>query len=170
MKLVSIVIVDNDKIFKSHYITDDIPFWSRSNVIEITNETVLKISQERKDIIVNISDYKCHLCINDLISVAVITDAEYPTKVAIDLCRLVNKSSDLKKLCIEYQDPATVDKILKIQKEIDDIKDIMHVNIEKIIQRGDSIQDLLIKSENLSFSSKAFLKGTKDLNSCCVLI
>lgn len=170
MKLIAIIIIESDKVVKSHYNTDEIPFWFRSNIIEITNETVVKISQENHDIIVNMKEYKCHLYVKSNISVAVITDKEYPIRVALDLCRVIDINSDLEKLCIEYQDPATVDKIMKIQKELDDIKDIMQVNIEKLMIRGESLQEVLDKSENLSFTSNAFRKKTKDLNSCCILI
>lgn len=46
----------------------------------------------------------------------------------------------------------------------------MRVNLNTIISRGETLQELLIKSENMSLQSKAFLTDTKKLNSCCMIL
>lgn len=102
--------------------------------------------------------------------VAVTADNEYPHSVIYKLASTIDRDSDLKKIFDEYQDPLSVDKVLKIQKELDEITAIMKVNLDTIISRGESLQDLLIKSESMSLQSKAFLKETEKLNSCCIII
>lgn len=65
-----------------------------------------------------------------------------------------------------FQDPKN-DKICKIQRDLDDIKDIMHNNIEEILKRGETLDALMEKSDDLSMTSKQFYKKAKKANSCC---
>ena len=50
-----------------------------------------------------------------------------------------------------------------IQKELDDIKNIMINNIEKLTQNQEKIESLIDKSESLMEQSKKFNKNTKSL-------
>ncbi|KAI5463252.1 v-snare-like protein [Mariannaea sp. PMI_226] len=70
----------------------------------------------------------------------------------------------------ECQDPQKTSSILKIQQELDETKIVLHETIEKVLQRGEKIDDLVAKSEDLSMSSRAFYQGAKKQNSCCVLM
>ena len=67
-----------------------------------------------------------------------------------------------------YQNPYEVDKLLKIQKSVDDVKDIMQQNIEVILHRGENLETLMIKSKDLSDASVKFYEKTK--TKCCVLL
>jgi len=67
----------------------------------------------------------------------------------------------------DFQDPKTADKLLKIQDTLEDIKSIMHKNIEDVLARGDTIDGLVAKSADLSESSKIFYKQAKKTNACC---
>ncbi|GAQ38315.1 hypothetical protein AKAW_09767 [Aspergillus niger] len=69
-----------------------------------------------------------------------------------------------------YQDPHQVDSILKIQKELDETKIVLHKTIESVLERGEKIDDLVSKSEGLSAQSKMFYTSAKKQNSCCVII
>ena len=40
----------------------------------------------------------------------------------------------------------------------------------ELIKRGGSLEELVDKSESLSYQSKAFMKQSKDMNSCCTLL
>lgn len=167
MKLIAIILVSNGKIIKSHY--GELPFWYRSSISETINEASIKLSSQGKNMTVEISDYICHVYSGSITMVAV-TDNEYPPGVIYQLSKIINTDTNIEKLFNEYQDPTNIDKVLKIQKEISDITDIMRVNLDTIISRGESLQDMLIKSENLSFQSKVFLTETKKLNSCCCIL
>lgn len=67
----------------------------------------------------------------------------------------------------EWQDPNSADKLTKIQKNLDEIKDVMHKNIEEILKRGETLDSLMDKSQDLSASSKMFYHKAKDQNKCC---
>lgn len=68
---------------------------------------------------------------------------------------------------VKFQDPNEADKLSKIQKNLDDIKDIMHKNIDEVLKRGETLDSLMDKSEDLSMTSKQFYKKAKKTNACC---
>lgn len=63
---------------------------------------------------------------------------------------------ELKDYIVKYQDPAQADSIMKIQKELDETKIVLHKTIESVLQRGEKIDDLVAKSDGLSAQSKMF--------------
>jgi len=76
----------------------------------------------------------------------------------------------LKEYLTKYQDPAQADSIMKIQKELDETKIVLHKTIESVLERGEKIDSLVAKSDGLSAQSKMFYTQAKKQNSCCVLM
>jgi len=76
----------------------------------------------------------------------------------------------LKEYLIKYQDPSEADSIMKIQKELDETKIVLHKTIESVLQRGEKIDDLVAKSDGLSAQSKMFYTQAKKQNSCCLIM
>ncbi|KAM5534980.1 hypothetical protein V8D89_011353 [Ganoderma adspersum] len=70
----------------------------------------------------------------------------------------------------KYQDPRQADAIMKVQQELDETKIILHKTIESVLQRGEKINDLVDRSNELSAQSKMFYKTAKKQNSCCVIM
>ncbi|POS84182.1 SNARE-like protein [Erysiphe pulchra] len=110
----------------------------------------------------------------------IITDHAYPALVAHQLLSKVLdeflvlhprsewSTSDptlsfpaLKDYIVKYQDPQQADSILKIQKELDETKIVLHKTIESVLQRGEKIDDLVAKSDGLSAQSKMFYSKSK---------
>jgi len=77
---------------------------------------------------------------------------------------------ELKEYVTKYQDPHQADSIMKIQKELDETKIVLHKTIDSLLQRGEKIDDLVAKSDSLSAQSKMFYTQAKKQNSCCVLM
>lgn len=119
----------------------------------------------------------------------IISDQQYPALVAHQLLSKVvdefltkNPRSawatgtpsiampELRDYLSKYQDPEQADSILKIQKELDETKIVLHKTIESVLQRGEKIDDLVAKSDGLSSQSKMFYQQAKKQNSCCVLM
>jgi hypothetical protein len=50
------------------------------------------------------------------------------------------------------------DSIMKIQKDLDETKIVLHKTIEKVLERGEKIDDLVAKSDGLSAQSKMFYR------------
>jgi len=77
---------------------------------------------------------------------------------------------ELKEYITKYQDANQADSILKIQKELDETKIVLHKTIESVLQRGEKLDDLVAKSDGLSAQSKMFYTQAKKQNSCCVIM
>ena len=56
---------------------------------------------------------------------------------------------------------------MQINKNLSETKDVMHKAIEDVLERGENLDVLLEKSEDVSAVSMKFLKKSKDMNSCC---
>ncbi|KAI4089992.1 MAG: hypothetical protein LQ348_004019 [Seirophora lacunosa] len=119
----------------------------------------------------------------------IISDADYPALVAHQLLSKVVDEfltqyprttftsatstlsfPQLKEYIVKYQDPQQADSIMKIQKELDETKIVLHKTIESVLERGEKIDSLVEKSDGLSAQSKMFYKQAKQQNSCCVLM
>ncbi|KIX02525.1 uncharacterized protein Z518_08466 [Rhinocladiella mackenziei CBS 650.93] len=120
----------------------------------------------------------------------IISDAEYPALVAhqvlskiIDEFTSQNPRSSylspsvtsrpfpqLKEYLVKYQDPNQADSIMKVQRELDETKIVLHKTIESVLERGEKIDSLVAKSDGLSAQSKMFYQQAKKQNSCCVVM
>ena len=133
----------------------------------------------------------CHSRMDGLAGIA-ICDNEYNNRVAFSLLSTVltdftekfpgkwensegKKDNycawpDLDGTLTRYQNPEETDKILKIKKEIEETKLVMHQAIDGILERGEKIDTLVQRSDDLGGASKTFYKQAKKTNSCGCLI
>lgn len=131
----------------------------------------------------------CHVYVRaDNLGAVIIADHEYPQRVAHTLLSKVLDDFTLKipkelwatstsessinfttlpALLTKYQDPREADALTKIQEDLDETKIILRNTIEAVLERGEKLDDLVVKSEVLSYQSKAFYKTAKKTNSCC---
>ena len=124
---------------------------------------------------------------------AVITDGEYPESSAFNLIGQIimdflevyaetpavyqeaYKDKELAYTNLEtflknWQNPAEGDKLYKIKTELDDVKDIMHKNMDELMNRGESLDSMMEKSKDLSKMSREFYRKAKTKNQrCCTL-
>ena len=108
-------------------------------------------------------------------SIIAITNPTYPQYLVRSLVSNIknlnnldkNFSNDIDKLWNQYCDMKHADKIQQIKTELDDTKTIIMESLEKLLERGESIDDLLVKSEDLKASSARFADKTRDMNRCC---
>jgi synaptobrevin family protein YKT6 len=123
-----------------------------------------------------------------------ITDKDYPLRVAFDIVRKTqndfaeflhkqNKNikdanidncfaqfnANLKQTLETYQDPTKGDSLLKVKKDLEETKEVLHQALEKLLDRGDKIDNLIERSDELSSSSKEFYRRTKDSKCCTIL-
>lgn len=177
------------------YSLDDISFWYRSSVKEVAtfvSREVVTRSAPGSMLSVEHKEYLCHVRVcNNGLAVAVLADQEYPARVAFALIQealdLFNKaftetqwskySADttltvpgLDAAVAKYQKPEEADKIMKIQKELDETTTILRKNIDQLLQRGEKLENLAAVSADLSYQSKAFMQQSEKLNSCCSIL
>jgi len=57
---------------------------------------------------------------------------------------------------------------MKVEKELFEVKEIMHQNLNDILKRGENLDTLMARSKDLSTVSVDFYKKAKKQNkSCC---
>lgn len=83
----------------------------------------------------------------------------------------LNINNEIKGFIAKYHNPKNVDQIAEIRSTLEETKGNLSENIEKILARGEQIDELVQKSSDLSTSSKMFYKKTKNLNKrCCIIL
>ncbi|XP_010930991.1 VAMP-like protein YKT61 [Elaeis guineensis] len=70
----------------------------------------------------------------------------------------------------KFQDPAEADKLLKIQRDLDETKIILHKTIDSVLARGEKLDSLVEKSSDLSAASQMFYKQARKTNQCCTIL
>ena len=138
--------------------------------------------------------YFCHLYVSPFgVTAVCFADSEYPARVAFgylsklceDFMQLTGGSfsSSTKedsmgpvfqtqhtKLILQFQDPSQADQLTRIMHELEQTKLVLHETIEAALERGQKIDDLIVKSNDLSGSSKMFYKTAKKQNQCCTFM
>eukprot|EP00162_Nutomonas_longa_P012406 comp21074_c1_seq1/m.44396 comp21074_c1_seq1/g.44396 ORF comp21074_c1_seq1/g.44396 comp21074_c1_seq1/m.44396 type:complete len:145 (+) comp21074_c1_seq1:673-1107(+) len=119
--------------------------------------------------------------------VLAICDREYPSRVAFTLLSKVlneflehNRNwrtipektgnfPDFQNIITQYQNPREADALMKVQNDLDETKVVMLRTIDAMLDRGQKLENLVDKSNDLSSQSKIFYKTAKKTNSCCII-
>jgi len=182
---------DKVNALKAAHDLQSFSYFQRSTVKEFmvfTGSVIVDRSSKGSRASVKEQDYMCHVYVhqNGLSGVAV-CDKDYPQRVAFNMLnKLVDDfaaevsaasytSSDPNTYTFDkcqtflekYQNPSEADPMMKVQTELDETKVIVYDTIEKVLQRGEKLDDLVAKSEHLGTTSKAFAKTAKKTNACC---
>ncbi|EME29285.1 VAMP-like protein YKT61 [Galdieria sulphuraria] len=197
MKIIALFVLRKEEgekepfILSSAYHLNEFGYFQRNSIREFANffaKTLVKrvpcgerASVEHQD------TYVCHVYnAPSGLATVVLCDKEYPRRVAFTLlgkvideftkefnenvwkttyieltCSFVQKAVD------EYQDPAKADSIVRIQKDLDETKIILHKTIDSVLERGTKLDALVEKSNDLSMQSKMFYRTARKQNSCC---
>jgi synaptobrevin homolog YKT6 len=121
----------------------------------------------------------------DSLAACAVTDDEYPRLQAFyflsDMLAAFEKSESkwagisqdqakepeyMTKALSAWQKPPE-DKLAKTQRKIEEVKDLMQQAIDQVLKNGETIDNLMQKSADLSEQSKKFHKNSKKLNPCC---
>jgi len=184
---ISVVALDPARILCSEFDLSSFGFFQRGSVQEFMvffSKTLAERTPAGTRQSVKEQNYVGHTYTKgEGISVVILTDEEYPTRVAFTLIqKLIEdfiatypKSTwnnaisypSLKEYLVKYQNPKEADPMMKIQKDLDETKIILHQTIESVLERGQKLDNLIERSEDLSMQSKTFYKTAKKTNSCC---
>ncbi len=172
MKLLAITIFRNG--IPTHI--SEKPFFFGSNVVQIYN--FLQAEVEKRTEINSLTSVKENAYVitcykTAALSCTVITDESYPKHVVNQLIhQMVNEKEAkvLKQLFDKYQDPKNVDTITEVRATVSSIKETMIDNIEKMLDRGQKIEDVVKKTDMLTEGSKKFLIEARKTNSCCAIL
>ena len=169
MKIYAITILSESTIIKAVYNLSEFEWFKRKHIKEIIQllvTTVATRNNNNSNIQVEHDGYKICMYNNNII---VVTDDEYPNRVVLKLLNIVTLDN-LNDVIQQYQNPYKIDKLMALEKDLDENKVILVKTISSLLERGEKIDDLVAKSEILSEQSKLFYKYTKKSNSCCVIL
>ncbi|CAL1291444.1 unnamed protein product [Larinioides sclopetarius] len=168
-------------------------FFQRNSIKEFMNFTsqiLVERCQPGSRMSVKEEAYMCHIFVKaDNLAAALISDQEYPQRVAHTLLnKILQEFSSIhspsswtggaKLVKIKFlhlvflykKDPRKADSLMKIQDELDETKIILHNTVQAVLERGEKLDDLVVKSEELSLQSKTFYKTARKTNQCCVIL
>jgi synaptobrevin family protein YKT6 len=69
----------------------------------------------------------------------------------------------------KYVDPTEADKLMKIQKDLDEVQSIMVKNINDVLERGEKLNDLARRSKEVSDAAVQWADLAEKNNRCCKL-
>ncbi len=179
------------KVLSSAADVSSFGFFQRNGVREFlrfTSKMLVEKSPPASRSSVKEQTYVVHVYVRagDNLAAVVVSDEEYPHRVAHTLLYKVLEEFTEKVpsavwfSCAEneapygklaqyltlYQDPKA-DAMARIQADLDDTKIILYNTISSILERGEKLDDLVAKSEDLSAQSKIFYKTARKTNQCC---
>jgi len=181
MKLYGLLVYNNKyELVASHYNLDDFFFLYRSTI----SDTIERIATNLVKVIAKNNYYKINeefdeydmtlYCSFFDTNYIVITDRLYPQTTAYSLLNSLKNSSFntniIANLFKTYQRPLEVDKLLKVKKELDETKVILYDSIEKLLERGDKLDELVDRSEILAIEAAKLAIQAEKLNRCCTLL
>jgi synaptobrevin family protein YKT6 len=168
-------------------------YFQRGSVREMLtfiSRTIVKRTQPGQRQSVEQDQYLVHVTNRGGLVASAVMDREYPSRSAF--CVLSKMSDDyvarvgdawktvasddargdaiLAEAIAKYQDPMEADKILKIQRELDETKVVLHKTIDSVLARGEKLDNLVDKSTDLSLASQMFYKQAKKQNQCCTMM
>jgi synaptobrevin family protein YKT6 len=168
-------------------------YFERGSVREMLtfiSRTIVKRTQPGQRQSVEQDKYLVHVANRGGLVAIAVMDKEYPSRSAFcglgkmcddyvakhgDGWRTVTADdargdADLAQAIVRYQDPMEADKILKIQRELDETKVVLHKTIDSVLARGEKLDNLVDKSTDLSLASQMFYKQAKKQNQCCTMM
>ncbi|GMS89102.1 hypothetical protein PENTCL1PPCAC_11277, partial [Pristionchus entomophagus] len=178
------------KILKTASNLSSFSFFQRGSVQEFmtfTGKLLVERTAAGSRSTVKENEYYCHVHVRaDGLSGVTITDGEYQARVAFSmLTRVVDdfnqktpnwRSITDEKACAytglpefleRWQNPRDADPMTRVQEEVEETKIVMHNTIQSVLERGEKLDDLVKKSENLSDQSKMFYTQARKMNKCC---
>jgi synaptobrevin family protein YKT6 len=167
-------------------------FFTRGSVKEVLtfiSRTVVQKSSSSEHSSVSHEAHVAHVHVKgNKLACVVLTDKDYPARVAHDVIRRALEAfekavpadqwasltadkifsvPEIAALLTKSQSPAEIDQLLKLQSDVDEVKEIMTKTMGKVLDRGETLEDLMASTDQLSATSKTFVKQTKKLNRCC---
>ena len=135
------------------------------------------------------AQFKGHVLLesNGLVAVA-ITTKSYPDRVAtVYLSKVLQAFNDnykgpqlttiqndlqfaypaVSEIFKSYVDPKKGDKLTQIQMDLDETQEVLVKAMDDLLVRGEKLETLVEQSEDLSATSKAFMRQADSLNGCC---
>ena len=189
-KIIGILLFYNDIILNKYIDVNWANFLFRNairqGIIDSCKDIIDNINNINKTICINFDSIldevprmkgsECYCYKNDDGYTIIVLTKDYPPiycqKVVQEIISKVIKEDniDLEKLAKYYNDVKNVDKLIKIRDELDKTKEVLQMSIDKVMERGGNINELIDKTDKLAVESDIFKIRAKKLNSCCSIL
>ncbi|MEE6496361.1 hypothetical protein FKM82_002323 [Ascaphus truei] len=145
--------------------------WCGGNFLEVTEQILAKIPSENSKLTYSHGSYLYHYICQDRIIYLCITDDDYERSRAFNFLNEIKKrfqttygsraqtalpyamnsefSSVLAAQLKHHSENKSVDRVVETQTQVDELKGIMVRNIDLVAQRGERLELLIDKTENL---------------------
>jgi len=183
------------KILQDEFSLESFGYFQRSGVRQLLVFSARTVTERiasgtRQSVEVENGDGILHVYVRgDGLASVIISDKEYPMRVAHTLLTKImdeftntyppsswsaiaeetGKLATLGEMLQKYQVPSQADPLMRLQNDLDDTKNILKNTLVNVLERGEKIDDLVARSNDLSFEAKAFYKTAKKTNRCCNL-
>ncbi|KAI0981856.1 hypothetical protein GJ496_007360 [Pomphorhynchus laevis] len=195
MPLFGLIVLYKDateaRILKSEFDLSNFSYFQRSTVKELmifTSRTLINRLNLDSKATVTEGEYLAHAYVRrDRLSAVLFSSQDYQRRVAHSL--LVKVLLEFERECpstkwytgteetiaftklaqmlSQYQVPENVDSIMRVQQDLDETKIILHRTLESLLDRGEKLDDLIVRSNDLGAQSKLFYHTAKKTNRCC---
>eukprot|EP00658_Telonema_sp_P-2_P040988 TRINITY_DN2930_c0_g1_i3.p1 TRINITY_DN2930_c0_g1~~TRINITY_DN2930_c0_g1_i3.p1 ORF type:complete len:121 (+),score=19.62 TRINITY_DN2930_c0_g1_i3:219-581(+) len=69
----------------------------------------------------------------------------------------------------KYQDPSAADSVPQLKQGIQETTEVLYKTIDQVLKRGQSLESIMAKSDDLSGASMQFYKTSKKTRCCTIL-
>ena len=187
---------ENPLLLTTSYYLESFSYFQKSTIREVCTFISREfIKRTFSHSVINPLKHNGYICYgksdNNGLGITCVCDEEYPLHVASQLidkvCILfyskftkdnfINikldtqlKLPELDNLIVEAQNPSNIDKIIKIKEELEETKTVVIEALDNLLARGESIEDLVQRTNDLSEVSKIYLREAEKMNECCNLL
>ncbi|NXP41006.1 VAMP7 protein, partial [Leiothrix lutea] len=140
--------------------------WCGGNFLEVTEQILAKIPSENNKLTYSHGSYLFHyICQDRIIYLCITDDTTYGSRAQTALPYAMNSefSSVLAAQLKYHSESKGPDQVAETQAQIDELKGIMVRNIDLVAQRGEKLELLIDKTENLVDSSVTFKTTSRNL-------
>uniref|UniRef100_A0A674CZA4 Vesicle-associated membrane protein 7 n=1 Tax=Salmo trutta TaxID=8032 RepID=A0A674CZA4_SALTR len=130
--------------------------WCGGNFLEVTEQILAKIPSENNKLTYSHGSYLFHYICHDIIIYLCITDDDFERSCAFSFLGEVKKrfqtsysSRAQTALPYKHHSSPSSDRLTETHMQVDDLKGIMVRNIDLLAQRGEKLELLIDKTENL---------------------
>lgn len=174
--------IKNNKVNSIEYNLSRFPYLSRNTIKEFIRFFALLCAekgpkegyQKTTDSDSDIQNMSIYMKFDQDASFFMVCDQDYQftsAKLILDKLSASEATVSLKDLLILSQDPSKFNKVVQVQDQLDETKEILHKTLDSLITRGEKLDDLVAKSSQLSSNSKTFYRTAKKVNrSCCYIL
>jgi len=166
----------NSKILIEKYNLEDYNIFTRNTIKNVMRVLVREVSEQSREtakaVVVteklnDTSTVQIFTIRKQNARVVAITDKDYNIRVGIQLINEAFKEPNYDKLIKEYKVWKNKDRLTQLEDQLAQSNVIMANGLAEILERGETISELVDKSENLSMQTKMLFRTAKKKNSCC---